>query len=141
LADIRQARPHLAQHVIIGVGGINSPEDVVVMLDAGADAVQAANVFFHDPLFGNKVHERLLKHQERLGQRATEHSEIALRNWLAAVEKLNLSSPADLAAAAACYFDWKDTYTRVAAARKAAVPHPDYFEQAILSRMPHRSAR
>jgi hypothetical protein len=46
---------NLSEHVIIGVGGVHEPVNVMDYLEAGATVVQAASVFFEDTLFGAKV--------------------------------------------------------------------------------------
>lgn len=45
---------------VIGVGGIESAEDVGQYLDAGAESVQLATALMHDPLIGTKIRQRLI---------------------------------------------------------------------------------
>ena len=45
--------------VIIGLGGVTEPADVLRYLEVGVDLVQAVSIFHEDPLFGLKVHQVL----------------------------------------------------------------------------------
>jgi dihydroorotate dehydrogenase len=62
LAALRTREGH--SYAIVGVGGVNHENDVLLYEKAGADVVQAANVFFTDPLFALRVRRHLLADRE-----------------------------------------------------------------------------
>jgi len=131
LVDIRE-RHKLSNKVIVSVGGVDHPEKVALMLDTGADAVQAANVFFDNPTFGVDVHQALADRSAVDGRNLRDYREVGVRYWGVAVMQLDLKSDEELAIAAHVLSTWQGTFARAAAARRGDLPASvDYFVQTI----------
>jgi len=58
LVEIRSVL-NLSGLAILAMGGVTTTEDVIAMLDVGADAVQAASILLENSLFGVEAHSAI----------------------------------------------------------------------------------
>jgi dihydroorotate dehydrogenase len=110
LAGIRE-RGGFRDLVLLGMGGVTTPQDVQNYLDSGADVVQATTVFLFDPLFGEKVHQFLEDRESVLEDPERRLEREARSYWLQAFDRLETDNPrksqAVAQAAVAVWMDWK----------------------------------
>jgi dihydroorotate dehydrogenase len=95
MVEIRKSNGLEDSHVVVGMGGAVSPQDILTYLSAGADVAQATTAFFLDPLFGLKVRELFEAEYARKHGRAHMESVAAISNILRAQADLREEYPAD----------------------------------------------
>jgi dihydroorotate dehydrogenase (NAD+) catalytic subunit len=144
LASIRNAE-RLNRLGIIGIGGITTPQDVLMFLNSGADVVQATTAFFSDSYFGIKV--RRVLDSELCSRELTseEEEEIADLNWKRALRDVEAglggSEPLRKLVrevAIADILEWERQHTesvRLGVRRPVAVPTRQQFAERIRARL------
>lgn len=81
IRDLVQIREEegLKDLAVIGVGGVTEPSEVHALLGLGADAVQAATVFYEDAYFGVRVRRYL--EEQYLSRKLSLEEQLRLEHW------------------------------------------------------------
>jgi len=141
LHHIRMDRGGRNAFAIVGCGGIASPANVVSLIDAGADIVAAATVFFDDPLFALRAHRHLEKHVKVSHFSREAEEELAFSHLRIALRRPSLrDKPQAKQIGLGLFITWSETNATEMATgvRRSNVPSPDQWEARILTHMASR---
>ena len=132
-------RENLSDHMIIGIGGVTSPADVLSYQRAGAHAVQATTSFFVDSFFAVKVRDHLAREWRSSSAAKNDQRRAALKSAMTAAGELMDEFPGNdgmrLAveqAIISAYVRWEGDYRTSRAAgphRGLAVPSASEFKR------------